>query len=248
MPAYAPVAAFGKERLQHVNMLSPIRTMFNQIAPTYDLLNHMFTLNIDRWWRRKALHAIMLPATARILDVCTGTADVALAIARHYPEAHIYGVDFSEVMLRRGHVKILRHNYKNRITLLHADALALPFSTSTFDAVFLSFGLRNLAERQTGICDIYRVLQPGGHLVILEFAPPPKTLFGQMFHWYVGRVMPVLGGVVSRSPSAYRYLHSSIQQFPEPPAITKLLQNAHFHHIHDYDLMGRAVYLYIGQK
>ncbi len=229
-------------------MTQPINRLFDDIAPTYDVLNHIFSLNIDRWWRYKALHSITLPRKARALDVCTGTADVAVAAARHFPESRIYGVDFSQAMLRHGQAKIVHYQYEDSVTLLCADALALPFPSNTFDAAFFSFGLRNLTDRQAGICDLHRVLRPDGSLVILEFAPPPKTLFGQMFRVYLGGIMPIIGRLISKSPSAYHYLHRSIEQFPEPSVIMGFLRDADFQSIRCQSMMGGMVYLYVGQK
>ncbi len=225
-----------------------IHRLFDDIAPTYDVLNHLFSLNIDHWWRHTAVQAITLPNAARVLDMCTGTADVALAVARRYPDANIYGVDFSQAMLRHGQAKITRHRREDSVTLLRADALALPFLPNTFDAAFLSFGLRNLTDRRAGIHNIYRMLRPDGCLVILELAPPPNTLWGRIFRWYLGHIMPAVGRLVSKSPSAYRYLHHSIEQFPESAVITALLQDVHFRNIRCRRLMGGMLYLYVGRK
>ena len=235
-------------RESHIPRQQAIHQLFDDIAPTYDVLNHLFSLNIDRWWRYKALHAITLPRKACVLDVCTGTADVALAAARHFPESRIYGVDFAQTMLRHGQTKIAQHRHEASITLVRADALALPFPAKTFDAAFLSFGLRNLADRQAGIQELHRVLRPDGCLVILEFAPPPDTLFGRMFRLYVGGVMPIIGRLISKSPSGYHYLHRSIEQFPEPSVIMRFLHDANFQSTRCQSIIPGMVSLYVGQK
>lgn len=229
-------------------MKSASNRLFNDIAPTYDLLNHTFSFHIDRWWRYRALRAIPIPDGAHVLDVCTGTADVALAVAKQYPKSHICGIDFAHIMLRHGQAKIVRHHREKIITLLSADAFFLPFGAHSFEAAFLSFGLRNLTDRRQGLQEIHRVLRPEGHLIILEFAPPPKTLFGSLFRMYLGHIMPLIGGLVLKSPAAYRHLHTSIEQFPEPPTIMTLLQQMCFQHIRFQAMTGGMVYLYTSQK
>jgi len=229
-------------------MKDTLSRLFDDIAPTYDLLNHLFSLHIDRWWRYRALYAIPIPDEAYILDVCTGTADVALAVAKQSPKNHICGIDFAQTMLRHAQAKIMRRHREDIVTLFNADALSLPFLDDAFDVAFLSFGLRNLAERHQGIREIHRVLRPKGHLIILEFAPPPDTLFGSLFRFYLGRIMPLIGGLVSTSPTAYHYLHASIEHFPEPHAIMTLLQQTQFQHIRCQAMTGGMVYLYVSQK
>jgi demethylmenaquinone methyltransferase/2-methoxy-6-polyprenyl-1,4-benzoquinol methylase len=189
-----------------------------------------------------------MPDDAHVLDVCTGTADVALAVARRYPKSHICGIDFANTMLRHAQTKITRCHRDKTLSILNADALFLPFSEHSFDLAFLSFGLRNLTDRRQGIQEIHRVLRPGGHLIMLEFAPPPKTLFGFLFRFYLGHIMPLIGGLISKSPAAYRYLHISIEQFPGPHAIMTLLQQTHFQHIHCQAMTAGMVYLYVGRK
>ena len=225
-----------------------ISSLFDEIAPSYDFLNHLFSVHIDRWWRYQALHSVELPTPAKLRDVCTGTADVAIAAAKAYPSSHIYGIDFSGRMLRYGQKKIDQQQLEKMITMINGDALHLPFDDNTFHAAFLSFGLRNLAERGRGIQEIIRVLRPNGHLVILEFAPPSQSLFGRMFHLYLGRVIAGVGGLISQSPAAYRYLHTSIEQFPEPREIVRLLRVRCAHLVRCQPMTFGIVYLYVVQK
>lgn len=222
--------------------------MFDAIAPTYDFLNHLFSLQLDRWWRRSAVSALRLPASARIVDVCTGTADLALAAARRFPDCAVYGVDGSLPMLRQGHAKTQRQQARVTVTVVGGDAVALPFPDELFEAAMMGFGLRNLVDRVAGLREMHRVLKPGGQALILEFAPPPRTLVGWLFRAYLDRVMPAIGGWVSGSPSAYRYLSRSIAQFPAPDEIAALLQEAGFCNGSYRKLPGGMVYCYCGSK
>jgi len=227
---------------------SAISRLFDDIAPWYDLLNQVLSLTLDRRWRARAIRAVALPAGARVLDVCTGTADIALALARHAPTAAIYGVDFARNMLRAGRQKVARRRLEQHITLLQADALHLPFPDNLFDAIWISFGLRNLTDRPRGLHEFRRVLRPAGRLVILEFSPPPRPWFGNVFCVYLTALLPQIGRNVSRSPSAYRYLATSITNFPEPETITELLHTSGFREIACQRLMFGVLHLYIASK
>ena len=227
---------------------SPVIQIFNDITPTYDLLNHLFSLNFDRRWRTLALRSITLPTEADVLDVCTGTADIAIAAAGQQKRSRIYGVDLSENMLHRARMKISVKNLAHRVQLIQADALQLPFPAKTFNAVFLSFGLRNLGNRNKGLQEITRVLKEHGQIVILEFSPPQKTVFGKFYRLYLGTVIPFIGRIVSKSASAYQYLHTSITQFPEPETIVKLLRDSGLQEISCHPLMFGTVYLYVARK
>jgi demethylmenaquinone methyltransferase/2-methoxy-6-polyprenyl-1,4-benzoquinol methylase len=224
--------------------------MFNEITPTYDLLNHLFSFSLDRRWRKIALRSIALPSEASVLDICTGTADIAITVAEHQRQmkSRIYGVDLSERMLQRGKLKIFRKNLTESIHLMKADALHLPFPKDTFNAVFLSFGLRNLLNRHQGIQEMTRVLKEHGQIAILEFSPPQKTILGKCYHWYLKIIIPFIGKIVSKSASAYHYLCSSIEQFPEPEKIVKLLRKNGLRVVSCTPLMFGTIYLYVAQK
>ncbi len=227
---------------------NPIIKFFNEIAPTYDLLNHLFSFNTDRYWRKIALHATEFPSDAVVLDLCAGTADMAIAVAKNQRGSHIYGVDLSENMLARAKSKIARDHLEPRIHLLKADALQLPFTEKNFDAIFLSFGLRNLQNRARGIEEMTRVLKQHGSVVILEFSPLPASFWGCLYRFYLGTVIPFVGKIISKSASAYQYLHSSIRQFLQPEEIVKLLENHGLHVTSTRRLMFGIVHLHVARK
>ncbi len=240
-------------------MLDPrppdVQALFSGAAHTYDFLNHLFSLQADRRWRAALVRAARLRPGRRVLDVCTGTADVAIALARRLrrlegggPAAggRVVGIDFSERMLERGRRKVRRRGLEDRIALAQADALRLPFAGGSFDLVSIAFGLRNLADRRLGIREMARVLRPGGRLLVLEFSPPPPGWTGRMYAWYLGRWMPMVGGLVSGSAAAYRYLHSSIAAFPRPPQVAALLEEAGLQRVSWRRLSGGIACLHRG--
>lgn len=222
--------------------------LFDEIASTYDLLNHLLSFNVDRWWRHITLHAANIPQDAVVLDLCTGTADLALAAAKHQWNSSVYGLDTSVNMLARARTKIFENSLTARIRLIHADAHHLPFLDERFDRVLLGFGLRNLANKEKGIQEIRRVLKERGQIVILEFAPPRKSLFGDVYCLYLGKLIPFIGKLISKSPSAYHYLYTSIEQFLQPDAVVTLLQKQGLREITARALMFGIAYVYVARK
>jgi demethylmenaquinone methyltransferase/2-methoxy-6-polyprenyl-1,4-benzoquinol methylase len=204
-----------------------VREMFGRIAPRYDLLNHLLSLDIDKVWRRrvaKKFSAIIHNPSARVLDLCCGTGDLALAFCREAPGgAEIVGSDFVPEMISRARAKAAA--FGARVSFVEADALALPFSDASFDLVPCSFGFRNLANYQKGLQEIHRVLRPGGVAAILEFAEPRGVLFGSLYRFYFRRVLPRLGGLISGNSSAYAYLPNSVRKFPSPEALQNLFEH-----------------------
>ena len=198
-----------------------VREMFGHIAPRYDLLNHLLSLDVDKLWRRrvaKRFRATLQNPAARVLDLCCGTGDLALAFRGEAPRgAEIVGSDFVPEMLARARAKAAAAGLQ--VTFLEVDALALPFTDASFDLVSCSFGFRNLANYERGLVEIFRVLKPGGAVAILEFAEPPGKLFGTIYRFYFRRVLPLLGGIISGNASAYMYLPSSVSKFPSPEAL-----------------------------
>ena len=198
-----------------------VREMFGRIAPRYDLLNHLLSLDIDKVWRRRVARrcsAVLHNPAARVLDLCCGTGDQALSFRREAPAgAEIIGSDFVPEMLVRARAKAAA--LRAGVSFVEADALALPFSDENFDLVSCSFGFRNLANYERGLLEIFRVLKPGGVAAILEFAEPRGILFGSLYRFYFRRVLPVLGGMISGSSAAYTYLPSSVSKFPSPEAL-----------------------------
>ncbi len=200
--------------------------MFNEIAGRYDLLNRVLSLGLDRRWRQEAVQLALAKQPLDILDVATGTGDVAFELRRQSPDASITGLDFSEAMLQLADAKAARHG--GRFTFVQGDAQQLPFEDGSFDAVTIAYGLRNLAQPETGLAEFQRVLRPGGRLVVLEFPPPPGGAWGALVRLYFRRVLPLIGGLVSGSRVAYTYLPVSVEGFMAPRVLTESLLQAGF--------------------
>ena len=196
-----------------------VERMFSAIAPRYDFLNRLLSAGRDRAWRRAAVQEAGVPRGGRLLDVCAGTADVAMEAARQFPDARIEGVDFSPPMIALGQAKVARAGLAERIRLQVAPAEALPYPDDTFDAATVAFGLRNIPDRLQGLREMLRVLRPGGRAVVLEFTTPPNPLFRGLYLWYFRRVLPRIGRLVSGHRSAYDYLPASVAEFPPPEGV-----------------------------
>jgi demethylmenaquinone methyltransferase / 2-methoxy-6-polyprenyl-1,4-benzoquinol methylase len=220
-----------------------VAAMFGRIAPRYDLLNRILSFGIDRAWRREAVAAVAVGAPQRVLDVATGTGDVALLLARALPGATVTGVDFSEPMLALARQKAARaagaeladagrlrfqHADAGRLRFQHADALALPFPDASFDAVTVAYGVRNFADVAAGLREMRRVLVPGGRIAVLEFPPPDGRFTGTALRWYGRTVMPTLGRWLSGDPHAYAYLPASTSAFLAPERLADALRAARF--------------------
>ena len=224
-----------------------ITTMFDRIARSYGRLNRLFSLGADNRWRRILVGLARAVPPGRVLDVCTGTADLPLVFARAGAARAIVGVDLSEGMLAVGRRKIEREGAGDRIRLERGDALELPFDDGSFDVVSNAFGLRNLPDRARGIAEMARVLRPGGRLLVLEFAPPRPGPAGRLFHRYLSSLVPFVGGLVSRQPRAYRYLRDSIVAFLEPGKVVALLREAGLVDVRALPLTGGIAFLYRGR-
>jgi demethylmenaquinone methyltransferase / 2-methoxy-6-polyprenyl-1,4-benzoquinol methylase len=205
----------GKENMFRLSEKGErIQQMFGAIAPRYDFLNHLLSLGIDKRWRKVAVRLIKAPEGGRVLDVATGTGDVALEIARTTPASvKITGADFSAEMIRLGEAKAAASPYSDRISFKVAPCEDLPFPTATFDSVTIAFGIRNVVDRRLGLAEMWRVLKPGGRMVILEFSTPRSALFRNLYYFYFKRVLPAIGGLFS-SYNAYKYLPDSVLEFP----------------------------------
>ena len=222
--------------------------MFSQIAHRYDLLNHVLSLNIDRHWRRELVRAAGVTGDDKVLDACTGTGDVAIGFARALQESRIVGVDRSEGMLAIGREKVARLGLEGRIRLQHEDVLDLPFDDGEFDAATIAFGLRNLPDYAKGVSELVRVLKPGGRLLILEFSPPARGLALKGYNFYLQNVVPVVGGIISGSWKAYRYLASSIGDFLPRDRILELMRGADLDDIHAKKMAGGITYIFTGTR
>jgi demethylmenaquinone methyltransferase / 2-methoxy-6-polyprenyl-1,4-benzoquinol methylase len=233
-----------------------VREMFTEIAPRYDFLNHLLSLEQDRVWRSRTarrLRPILQRRDARVLDLCCGTGDLAFALARSGP-GQVVGADFSHAMLARAHAKSKAHAQDARVksaapmVFFEADALGLPFADASFDLVTTAFGFRNLANYDRGMLEIRRVLKDGGTLAILEFTEPPPGLAGDLYRWYCRTVLPKIGGLLSGNPNAYKYLPASVARFFHPDELASVMRKAGFASV-DYQLwtMG-SVALHTGIK
>ncbi len=222
-----------------------VRRMFGAIAPRYDLLNHLLSLNIDRLWRRRAVSLLLRgrePA-GRFLDVCAGTFDFALALCRRRGfRGLVVGSDFALPMLERGRPKLRGTPVRPAC----ADALALPFPDATFNGATVGFGVRNLAELAAGLREMRRVLKPGARLVILEFTTPGWQPFRGLYFFYFKRILPLVGRMVSGHGSAYTYLPASVLEFPEPAQLAALMQAAGFRDVSWRRWTGGIVAAHVG--
>lgn len=194
--------------------VSSIADMFDRISPKYDTLNHLLSFNIDKAWRQKTAKIVASNLPKEILDLATGTADLAIALAKHNPQAHIIGMDISEKMLEIGKAKIAQKGLDKQIELRVGNAAELPFEDHTFDAVTVAFGVRNFENLDKGLSEIQRVLKPIGQAFILEFSMPDKFPIKQVYQLYFKRILPKIGKWISKDPNAYSYLPSSVEKFP----------------------------------
>ena len=208
-----------------------VRAMFTQIAPRYDLLNHLLSLQLDRLWRArtaKLLRPILNRPNALALDLCCGTGDLGFALARA-GNASVIGADFAHTMLVRAREKSNSlsnssgGNSSAPMSFFEADALNLPFADASFDLVTSAFGFRNLANYESGLREIHRVLKPGGAIAILEFTEPPEGLLGDLYRGYFNKILPRIGWLISGHQSAYTYLPKSVWRFFQPPELAALM-------------------------
>jgi demethylmenaquinone methyltransferase/2-methoxy-6-polyprenyl-1,4-benzoquinol methylase len=223
-----------------------VREMFGRIAHRYDFLNHLLSFNIDRRWRARLIRRvspILRDPDARVLDLCCGTGDVMLAMSTK-AKARVYGSDFCHPMMTAARAKTIRRNLPAR--LFEADGMAIPLADHSLDLITIAFGFRNYSSYRQGLEEMIRVLRPGGTAAILEFAPPPRTLFGRLYGFYCQKIMPKVGGLISGSREAYEYLPHSVGKFPEPGELAAEMRSAGFGEVR-YELMtGGSVSLHLG--
>ncbi len=221
--------------------------LFDRIAPGYDRLNHLFSLGIDKGWRRKAVRCLATN-TGEVLDVAAGTADFSLALIKQKKARAVVGIDLSEGMLALGRAKVQEAGLTSAITLRQGDVAALPYATARFDAVTCSFGVRNFSQRREGLKEMCRVLRPGGKLVILEFGLPKNKAVHFLYNWYFTRLMPTVGGLLSKDPKAYAYLPASVKSFPYGEPFEQELRDAGFVHVQQQSLSCGICILYTAEK
>ncbi len=226
-----------------------IAGMFDAIAGRYDLLNHLLSAGIDRGWRKRAIRSLALTGRERVLDLCTGTADLAIAAMRATPSAaRVVGVDLAGAMLRIGHDKLRRERLDDRVALVRGDATRIPIAGASVDAVTIGFGIRNVEGIAAACAEIRRVLKPGGRLAILEFAVPTMPGVSAVYLWYLNRVLPRIGRAVSRHNAAYGYLPASIGAFASPDEFVKVLRQTGFRDISPIRLTFGSVILYTARR
>lgn len=225
-----------------------IQQMFGSIAPRYDFLNRLLSFGIDRSWRKKAVRLLKYNAGGRILDVATGTGDVALEIARTTPASvRITGADFCREMVELGEIKVAQSPYAGRIDMQVAPCEDLPFPDNTFDSITIAFGIRNVVDRQLGLAEMWRVLKPGGRLIILEFSTPRSLLFRQIYYFYFRQLLPMIGGLFSTYHS-YKYLPDSVLEFPSQQEFSQMIANAGFNPPSIQELTFGIASIYVGDK
>lgn len=243
-----------------------VRRMFSQIAPRYDLLNHLLSFNLDRLWRARTVarfERILFHSDARVLDLCCGTGDLTLALwgkaragtdSKETQCAKVWGADFAHPMLVRAREKAARaaaaraEDSARVPQFAEADAMQLPFASGSFDLVTAAFGFRNLANYEAGLREICRVLKPGGEVGILEFSAPRNAVFTALYKLYFTQIVPRVGGTVSGSREAYSYLPASVSKFPSPAELTELMSANGFADVRHEPWMFGAVALHVGRK
>ena len=228
---------------------SRIRRMFGEIAPRYDLLNRLLSLGIDRWWRKRTVGLVPPRGTGPILDVCTGTADLALAYWRASGRvARVVGLDFCRPMLAIGREKVRRADARG-IQLIEGDAARLPLADDTFEIVCVAFGLRNISDTDVGLGEMVRVCRRGGRVAVLEFSIPRAWPLGAVYGWYFRRILPRIGQALAGSgQGAYNYLPASVGQFPQGEALLQRMRRAGLHHVRSHRFTFGVASLYVGEK
>jgi demethylmenaquinone methyltransferase/2-methoxy-6-polyprenyl-1,4-benzoquinol methylase len=224
-----------------------VEEMFDDIAPTYDRLNHLLSFEIDKLWRRRLVRMAETGNPHKILDVATGTGDLAIAMARRISGASITGVDISEKMLEVGRGKVAEKKLAGRIALNTGDAEALDFPDGEFDCVTVAFGVRNFGDIEAGLREMCRVTRSGGRCFVLEFSEP-GGLFGLLYRVYFHKVLPWLGRMISKNKGAYTYLPRSVGEFPAPDAFSEMMRDAGFATVSKRRLTFGVAYIYGGIK
>lgn len=225
-----------------------VAQMFNNIAHRYDFLNHFLSLGIDTIWRKKAIACLKQENPKLLLDIATGTGDLAITVNKILNPDKIIGIDISEGMLSLGRLKINKMNLQQKIQLISGDSENIPFKENYFDAATVAFGVRNFENLDKGLAEINRVLKTGGSLVVLEFSKPKMFPIKQIYNFYFNQILPGIGKIISKDTRAYSYLPESVQAFPDGNDFIKHLQKAGFKHTYYKTLMFGIASIYYGKK
>jgi len=225
-----------------------VAEMFNNIAGRYDFLNHFLSMGIDKTWRKKAIKEVASANPKQILDVATGTGDMAIAASGAIPGAKITGVDIAAQMLDEGRKKIATEGLNKLINMQLADSESLPFANDTYDAVMCAYGVRNFEDLEKGLKEMQRVMRPGGKLAILEFSRPASFPVKQLYTFYFRRILPTVGGLLSKHKTAYTYLPESVNAFPDGQKFCAILTGCGFKNAHARPLTLGVTTLYTATK
>ena len=225
-----------------------VREMFDNIAPKYDLLNHTLSMSIDRVWRRRVVGEVRRAKPGRILDVATGTGDLAIAMARRIRDVQVLGVDLSEQMLAVARRKIEARGLDGRIVLDRGDAERLAVADASVDVATVAFGVRNFGDLGAGLRELARTIKPGGKVVILEFSRPRNRVFRALYEFYSYKILPRIGGLVSRDKRAYEYLPASVGEFPAPEKFMAMMARAGFRNCRARSQSFGIAQIYIGER
>lgn len=238
------VMPYGGERAKG----EQVREMFDNIAPAYDFMNRAMTLGIDKLWRRRAVRAVAAGAPARVLDIATGTGDMAIALARRLPQARIEGIDLSSGMVEIGRRKVEAAGLSGRVDLRTGDSLAIDLPDASVDAITVAYGVRNFEHLDRGYAEMMRVLRPGGLLVVLELSTPRGRLSAPLYRLYTRRVIPTVGRLVSHDTRAYSYLPESIAAVAQGSEMCDLILAAGASEVHAESMTFGACTLYLARK
>jgi demethylmenaquinone methyltransferase/2-methoxy-6-polyprenyl-1,4-benzoquinol methylase len=225
-----------------------VADMFNSIAYRYDFLNRFLSAGIDVWWRRKAIGELRNRNVQKVLDVATGTGDVAILTYRMLQPKNITGIDISKGMLELGRKKIAKLQLDQKIDLVEGDSETIRFEDNTFNAITVAFGVRNFQNLEKGLQEMFRVLQPGGKLVVLEFSKAESGILSGLFNFYMNVITPVVGKIFSKNKDAYQYLNDSVQAFPEGQTFLNIMHEAGFTQTYLKKLSFGICTIYCGSK
>jgi demethylmenaquinone methyltransferase/2-methoxy-6-polyprenyl-1,4-benzoquinol methylase len=225
-----------------------VKDIFSTVTSGYDFLNHFLSLRQDIGWRRFAVRTMHFFETYRLLDIASGTADLAIETTRKYPSIQVAGLDFSQKMIEIGRIKIERESLSDRVQLFQGDALDLPFSDESFDVASMAFGIRNIPDKIRTLKEMQRVLVPGGQVIILEMASPRNRFIKRIYHFYLSRILPQLVKGFSQNPAAYHYLTDSIIHFPPPEIFRGMMEEAGLIKVEIHPLTFGITYHFIGYK